>query len=77
MNQINIISFGQIAEITGPRPFQLAAADTDEIQAILKQRFPELTERKYAIAVDKVIVKVNTPLHQDAVVALLPPFSGG
>lgn len=69
--------FGRIAEITGAGPLQLAAADTDEMMALLSERFPELTGRKYAIAVNKVIVKVNTPLHQDAVVALLPPFSGG
>lgn len=69
--------FGQIAEITGADTFQLNATDTDEIQHMLTMRFPELEKRHYAIAVDKVVVKANTLLHAGAVVALLPPFSGG
>ena len=69
--------FGQIAEITGADSFQLNANDTDEIQQMLSKRFPELEKRHYAIAVDKVVVKVNTSLKTGAVVALLPPFSGG
>lgn len=77
MNLINVMPFGQIAEITGLDPFQLTAADTDEIQRLLTSRFPELGNKQYAIAVDKVIVKENTVLTSGAVVALLPPFSGG
>jgi len=77
MNQINILPFGQIAEITGDETFQLTAADTDEIQLLLAQRFPALLRKHYVIAVDKVIVKSNTLLHPNSVIALLPPFSGG
>lgn len=77
MNLINVMPFGQIAEITGADSFQLNATDTDEIQQMLSKRFPELEKRHYAIAVDKVVVKVNTSLKTGAVVALLPPFSGG
>jgi molybdopterin synthase sulfur carrier subunit len=77
MNLINVMPFGQIAEITGADSFQLNATDTDEIQQMLSMRFPELEKRHYAIAVDKVVVKANTSLRTGAVVALLPPFSGG
>jgi molybdopterin synthase sulfur carrier subunit len=77
MNVINIMPFGQIAEITGAATFALTAVDTDEIRHLLASRYPELETRRYAIAVDKVIVKENTVLNPGAVVALLPPFSGG
>jgi molybdopterin synthase sulfur carrier subunit len=77
MNQISVLPFGQIAEITGAEAFQLVAADTDEIQRVLADRFPELHRKHYAIAVDKVIVKSNTPINSNSVIALLPPFSGG
>lgn len=77
MNLINIMPFGQIAEITGAEAFQLSAGDTDEIRDLLISRFPELASRRYAMAVDKVIVKENTVLNPGAIVALLPPFSGG
>jgi len=77
MNIINIMPFGQIAEITGAATFALTAVDTDESRHLLASRYPELETRRYAIAVDKVIVKENTVLNPGAVVALLPPFSGG
>lgn len=77
MNLINIMPFGHIAEITGADPFQLTALDTDEIRQMLSAQFPALGSSAYAIAVNKVMVKENTALKPGAVVALLPPFSGG
>jgi molybdopterin synthase sulfur carrier subunit len=77
MNQINILPFGSIADITGSEAFQLAASNTDDLRALLGERFPELESRKYAIAVNKVIVKSNTLLDANSVIALLPPYSGG
>ena len=69
--------FGRLAEITGADPFQLDAIDTNEMQEKLLQRYPGLNKSAYAIAVNKVVVKNNTLLSSGAVVALLPPFSGG
>ena len=77
MNLVNIMPFGQIADVTGTNPFALTAVDTDEIRHILASKYPELESTRYAIAVDRVIVKENTALNPGAVVALLPPFSGG
>jgi molybdopterin synthase sulfur carrier subunit len=77
MNQIKILPFGSIADITGAEAFQLVASDTEDLRAILTQRYPELESRKYAIAVNKVIVKSNTILDANSVIALLPPYSGG
>jgi molybdopterin synthase sulfur carrier subunit len=77
MNQISVLPFGQIAEITGAEPFQLIATDTDEIQRVLAERFPDLHRKHYALAVDKVIVKTNTQVNSNSIIALLPPFSGG
>ena len=77
MNIIEVIPFGQITEITGDKSFKVEAADTDEIQRILVARFPPMAGMRYAIAVDRVVVKSNVALPDGAIVALLPPFSGG
>ena len=77
MNMIEVIPFGQITEITGDKSFNLEAVDTDDIQRILVERYPAMAGLRYAIAVDRVVVKSNVPLVDGAVVALLPPFSGG
>ncbi len=75
---INIIIFGQIADITGTNSLTFDnISDTNQLVQQLTSAYPALSAAKYAIAVDKKIIKENTPLHQNNTVALLPPFSGG
>lgn len=75
---INIIIFGQIADITGTNNLTLDnIRDTAQLTDRLTIDYPSLASAKYAIAVDKKIVKENTALSNNNTVALLPPFSGG
>lgn len=75
---INIITFGQIADITGANNIALEnVADTNQLIEQLNSSYPSLASAKYAIAVDKKIIKENTPLNKNNTIALLPPFSGG
>ncbi|MNK65654.1 Molybdopterin synthase sulfur carrier subunit [compost metagenome] len=76
MMEIKIISFGQIAEITG-KEFMLEATDLDSLKLYLIKKFPELSDKKFAFAVNKKLVQENTSLNQNDVVALMPPYSGG
>lgn len=76
--QVNIIIFGQIADITGTNNLTLDdVRDTGELMDKLKMKFPGLSASKFAIAVDKKIVKENTALNNNNTIAILPPFSGG
>ncbi len=75
--QIQVLSFGQLAEITGRERFLLEAVDTDDLQQSLCEKYPEFKAKKYAIAVNRQLVRENTVLTENAEVALLPPFSGG
>lgn len=76
--QINVIIFGQIADITGASSLTVEnVADTGQLVERLTAAYPALSNAKYAIAVDKKIIKENTPLNNDNTIALLPPFSGG
>ena len=74
--EIKVISFGQIAEITG-KEFMVEAVDLDSLKLYLIQKFPELSDRKFAFAVNKKLVQENVVLKQNDVVALMPPYSGG
>ena len=70
--------FGQIADITGTNNLTLEnIADTNSLITKLKTDYPALAAAKYAIAVDKKIIKENTTLKNGNTIALLPPFSGG
>jgi len=73
---IKIISFGQIAEITG-KELMVEATDLDSLKLYLIQKFPGLSDKKFAFAVNKKLVQENISLNQNDVVALMPPYSGG
>lgn len=74
---VKIRSFGQISEITGTAELQMQAADSALLRALLVDRFPELAGRNFAMAINKQLIRENTQLQDNDVVALLPPFSGG
>jgi molybdopterin converting factor small subunit len=75
--KIQVIIFGQLAEITGKSLTATNITDTNELVKYLHKNFPALEKVKYKIAVDKKLVNQNTLLTENCEVALLPPFSGG
>jgi molybdopterin converting factor small subunit len=75
--QVQVLPFGQIAEVTGAGKILIDAPDTDALQRILIEKFPELRNKKYAIAVNREVINENTLLPNNAEVALLPPYAGG
>jgi molybdopterin synthase sulfur carrier subunit len=72
-----IKSFGQIAEITGSTDLQMQAEDSMSLRQALIQQFPQLRDKKFAIAVNKQLITENTSFNENDTIALLPPFSGG
>ena len=74
--EIKIIAFGQIAEIIG-KEIMLEASDITSLKIILAEKFPVLSDREFAIAVNKKLVQGNLELNQKDTVALMPPYSGG
>ena len=74
---INIIIFGQLCEILGEKLVIENISDTESLQQALHKKFPDLANFKYVMAVNKKQITTNTVLNEEAVVALLPPFSGG
>jgi molybdopterin converting factor small subunit len=69
--------FGIIAEKAKTDRLDLSCSDTTELEKMLKEHVTDLGSLSYAIAVDKKIVREKTPLNEDSVVAILPPFAGG
>ena len=74
---MQILLFGQLADIVGGSISLDGINDTDGLKKILHKTYPALVDLKYVIAVDKKIITSNQPLSENNVVALLPPFSGG
>lgn len=75
---INILAFGQIAEIAGSSELKSEGIDsTGNLRLHLETEFPLLKSVKYSIAVNRRLVHGNEKLNDNDTVALLPPFSGG
>ncbi|MBV6479181.1 MAG: hypothetical protein HGGPFJEG_01942 [Ignavibacteria bacterium] len=76
--EINILAFGQVAEITGKTNWSVPyVKDTGELRVLLEKSYPRLQSIEFAIAVNKKLISDNSELNDKDVVALLPPFSGG
>ena len=74
---VKVILFGKLGDIAGSSVSVTNVPDTDALIAVLHKDYPALTDAKYVIAVDKQVIKENTALNKNSMVALLPPFSGG
>ena len=75
--KVRVIAFGPLTDIMGRKELHVEASDLDQLKLTLEQQFPGLSERKFAVAVNREFVTGNTTLPEDAEVALLPPSSGG
>ena len=74
---VTVVAFGSLTDIVGE---QLSVGDVHDTNALvneLNERFPELKNSKYLVAVNKKMITANTPLNGNDTVALMSPFSGG
>ncbi len=77
-SKINLLSFGQLTDITGQSTWQMEdITDTEQLKKILIEKYPALANSKHLIAVNMEVILGNIKLNPGDVVALLPPFSGG
>ncbi len=74
---IEVLFFGQLAEIAGNRVGVPVAQTLRGLERGLWEQFPLLKEKKYALSVNQKMVAGDMPLSDGDIVALLPPFSGG
>lgn len=73
-----ILFFGQLVEIIGAKELELGGVnDIESLTSTLHQKFPLLGQSKYVIAVNQEMVSDNRKLEDHAIVAFMPPFSGG
>jgi sulfur-carrier protein len=78
MAKVNVKAFGWVAERLPHADWWQEGPDTsDAFLAHLYATYPPLAEVKFSLAVDKKLIQGDTPLHDGAELALLPPFSGG
>ncbi len=77
---ITVAVFGPLTDIFTENRFRavvaLPAAAADLRTELIRQ-FPELTDHRFQMAVDDIIVGPETAVHVAEEIALLPAFAGG
>ncbi|MFN3665295.1 MAG: MoaD/ThiS family protein [Sediminibacterium sp.] len=73
-----ILLFGQLVELIGTARISMEGfVDSASLIAALKEKYPVLNGAKFVVAINQEIIKENSVLKENSIVALLPPFSGG
>lgn len=76
--EVKILLFGELAQIAGASSIALKdVANTNVANEKLIEQFPTFKNKKYALAINKRLVKESHTLVDGDELALLPPFSGG
>lgn len=72
--------FGMLAEATGQAEETWAldhAVTVGEFRRLITEKYPQMREKKFKIAVNQRIAEDYLPIEPAAEIALLPPFAGG
>ncbi len=78
MATVNLIYFGSVTDITGISSERAdSPATLDELNEMLKVRYPKLSVISYRFSVNRQLITGNRQLVDGDDIALLPPFAGG
>lgn len=76
--EVKIITFGKISDIVARKEWKWEGVKNIEaLRERLEKEYPKLQGMSYLIAVNKKIATSEVLLEDQAVIALLPPYSGG
>jgi len=76
--EAEVLFFGVLTEVTGVDALRLwDVSDTAGVERIILNRYPELRNFTYLIALDKQLIQSNRLLSVSHTIAFMPPFSGG
>ncbi|SDZ84118.1 molybdopterin synthase subunit MoaD [Arachidicoccus rhizosphaerae] len=76
--EAEVLFFGNLTEVTGESSIRLwDVEDTDSVEQIVLNRYPELRKQMYLIALDRQLIHTNRLLKNNHTIAFMPPFSGG
>ena len=80
--KVRVLFFSILRDLTGEREIVIELTNNammSELLELLFQRWSKLREwdQSLLLAIDQTYVKRDTPLHDGAEVALMPPVQGG
>lgn len=80
--KVRVLYFSVLKDLTGTEESEIVLTEGATVGDLLTdvfQKWPALQawDASLLVAVDQTYAKRNTPLHEDAEVAIMPPVQGG
>ncbi len=74
---VKVLYFGAALEMTGRAEEEIGAGDTASLRRDILDRYPAMKELTFRMAVNRVLLKEESLLKENDIIAILPPFEGG
>jgi molybdopterin converting factor small subunit len=75
--EVRVLYFGAAQEATGRSEEEFTAGDTASLRNQLISRYPDLNRIPFRMALNRTLLKGDSELKKNDIIAILPPFQGG
>lgn len=75
--RVRVLYFGAAQEIAGKVDEELMAADTASLRREIWGRYPAMRNISFRMALNRTILREESDLNDNDIIAILPPFQGG
>lgn len=74
---VKVLYFGTAREIAGKSEEEHISGDTASLLKEILGRYPAMKSLSFRIALNSVLLREESELKENDVIAILPPFQGG
>jgi molybdopterin converting factor small subunit len=75
--EVMVLFFGKAEVAAGRREETFTAEDTAALRRQLLDKYPAMAGIPFRMALNKTILKEESALNKNDIIAILPPFQGG
>lgn len=75
--EVKVLFFGQAAEATGKTEEMFTTGTTASLRGQLIEKYPALKQIPFRLALNKTMLRSESELKPNDIIAVLPPFQGG
>ena len=74
---VKVLYFGAAQEMAGRASEEFAAGDTAALRRVILEKYPAMRNLAFRVALNRILLKEESLLRENDVIAILPPFEGG
>ncbi|MDF1560272.1 MAG: MoaD/ThiS family protein [Bacteroidales bacterium] len=75
--QVKVLYFGAAQQVAGKASEDFTAEDTASLREQILERYPAMRRVTFRLALNRNLLKEESLLKENDMIAILPPFEGG